>query len=134
MAQERVNEVVNNHLEQKKLYDILFKQNNEAIILHNEVRRVFKEESEAFFTERLKWKTDVQAEMEKQNKRLNECVRSADNLSLQVSDAVDSLSMITDSIVLLHMVQENICKDMTRVNLMGTKAEKDIMHDVDNSQ
>ena len=27
--------------------------------MHNEVRKIFKEESENFFNERLKWKTDV---------------------------------------------------------------------------
>ena len=42
------------------MYDILFKQNSEAIALHKQVEKVFKKESESFFTERHRWKSDAQ--------------------------------------------------------------------------
>lgn len=42
----------------KAMYDVLFKQNNEAIVLHKHVEKIFKEESESFFQERNRWKTD----------------------------------------------------------------------------
>ena len=41
------------------MFDTLSEQNAKAIELHNQVKKVFKEESETFFAERLKWKTDV---------------------------------------------------------------------------
>ena len=55
----RVDEVIEYHKVQKEMYDSLFAQNESAIVLHNEVRRIFKDEAEKFFADRLKWKTDV---------------------------------------------------------------------------
>ena len=46
------------HVEMKEMYDVLFKQNNEAILLNKQVEKVFKEESESFFQERNRWRTD----------------------------------------------------------------------------
>ena len=48
----------------KGKYDILFKSNVEAIKKHDEVKMIFEKESQAFFSERLKWKSDVAQQME----------------------------------------------------------------------
>ena len=48
-ANLRVDKIEAYHTVQKEMYDKLFAQNEEAIIMHNEVKRIFKEESEAFF-------------------------------------------------------------------------------------
>ena len=48
------------HKEIKAKFEELFAQNEEAICKHNEIKRVFEQESQAFFLERLKWKSDVQ--------------------------------------------------------------------------
>jgi len=60
ICNERVDDMVAYHGVQRQMHDSLFAQNEEAIKLHNEVKKIFKEESESFFADRLKWKTDVQ--------------------------------------------------------------------------
>ena len=56
---KRVDVITDYHTTQKDMFDTLSEQNAKAIELHNQVKKVFKEESENFFAERLKWKTDV---------------------------------------------------------------------------
>ena len=38
--------------------------------MHQKIERIFEEESQAFFAERLKWKSDAKQELETQNQRL----------------------------------------------------------------
>ena len=59
MCNTRVDSIEAFHNEQKRMFTELSASNMEAIKLHTEVKRVFKDESEAFFSERLKWKSDV---------------------------------------------------------------------------
>ena len=40
------------------MFHKLFESNEAAIILHNEVQRVFKKEAQEFFDARLRWKSD----------------------------------------------------------------------------
>ena len=61
VAVQRVDDIVAYHVVLKKMYDDLFAKNDEAIKMHDNVQQIFKEESENFFSERLKWKTDVQS-------------------------------------------------------------------------
>ena len=42
----------------------LFESNEEAMKMHDEIKRIFNEESQTFFAERLKWKSDAQQEIE----------------------------------------------------------------------
>ena len=55
----RVDAITDYHKTQKEMFDELFAQNQAAIVLHNRVEKIFQEESENFFAERIKWKTDV---------------------------------------------------------------------------
>ena len=58
-SDKRVDEIFAYHKHQKEMFDRLTLSNQEAIRMHNEIKKVFKEESEAFFAERIKWKSDV---------------------------------------------------------------------------
>ena len=55
----RVDVITDYHKVQKEMFDSLTAQNQQSIDLYNEVKKVFAEESENFFAERLRWKTDV---------------------------------------------------------------------------
>ena len=66
-SNQRVDEICAYHKVQKKMFDDLFEQNAHAIVLHNEVKKIFKEESEAFFSERQRWKTDAQKQIHEQD-------------------------------------------------------------------
>ncbi len=59
IANTRLNEISDEHDTQTSNYNKLFAANEAAVILHNEVKRIFEEESNNFFSERLKWKTDA---------------------------------------------------------------------------
>lgn len=58
-SDRRVDEIFAYHKCQKEMFDRLTLSNQEAIKMYYEIKRVFKEESEAFFAERIKWKSDV---------------------------------------------------------------------------
>lgn len=62
-AVQRVDDIVAYHAVEKKMFDDLFAKNELAIKMHDNVEQVFKNESENFFSERLKWKTDVQSQI-----------------------------------------------------------------------
>ena len=71
-AQASVKGIEDYHIIQKQMFDQLSKQNNEAITLHNEVKKVFEEESQNFFTERIKWKSDANNKILGQGKVLDQ--------------------------------------------------------------
>lgn len=58
-ATTRLNAISEEHDTQTANYNKLFASNEAAVVLHNEVKRIFEEESKNFFSERLKWKTDA---------------------------------------------------------------------------
>ena len=74
----RVDVITDYHKVQKEIFDSLTASNNEAIKLHNDVKKVFKDESESFFAERLKWKTDVQSQINQQDKEISHVQKVAD--------------------------------------------------------
>lgn len=66
--------------------------NEEAIILHNEVRKIFKEESENFFADRLKWKTDVKIHMDSQDRLIEGITRVNENCKNKLSVTLETLA------------------------------------------
>ena len=58
------------HTGQVNLFKELDQQNREAIKMHNQVKQTFREESDMFFAERRKWKTDFTKATERQEKRI----------------------------------------------------------------
>ena len=48
-------------------YDKLFASNEAAVILHEEVREIFKCEAQTFFEDRIKWKTDAKHKIDLQD-------------------------------------------------------------------
>jgi len=67
---KRLDDFNGDHTVWKGKYEALFLKNEAAIVLHNEVKRVFEEESKNFFNDRLKWKSDSQKQIEEQEKKL----------------------------------------------------------------
>lgn len=66
-ATTRVDNVCADHEEQKVKYDKLFASNEAAVILHEEVRVIFKHEAQTFFEDRIKWKTDAKHKIDLQD-------------------------------------------------------------------
>ena len=58
------------HTGQVDLFNQLDKQNREAIKMHNQVKQTFRDESDMFFAERRKWKTDFTKASERQEERI----------------------------------------------------------------
>ena len=73
------------------MYDTLFQKNEEAIKMHNEVKMIFKKESEEFFNARRKWLGDLQIRMKKQDK----CIES---LEQKYKEASRQFKFTTDAI------------------------------------
>ena len=46
------------HAKQTENFEVLYESNEKAMEMHDKVNRTFKEESDAFFSERKKWKTE----------------------------------------------------------------------------
>ena len=86
-ANARVDEVLEYHEEQRRKFEELKKQNEHAIEMHNKIERIFKSESEAFFMERLKWKTDAQSQIVAQDRKLTECITLSERLNRRVTDS-----------------------------------------------
>lgn len=58
-VKKRQKEIDENHDEWKIKFDTLFESNEKAVVLHNKIAKTFEEESNTFFSERLKWKSDA---------------------------------------------------------------------------
>lgn len=58
-SNQRLDVIVSDHEYWKGKYDGLYESNEAAIVLHNEVKRVFEKEAQDFFADRIKWKTDA---------------------------------------------------------------------------
>ena len=99
-ANARVDEVLAYHDMQRRKFDELKKQNEEAIVMHNKIEKIFKTESEAFFLERLKWKTDAEKKINLQDVKLNECLSLSERLNRKVTDSTTSMTSLVDCILL----------------------------------
>ena len=64
VAGERVDEVEAYHEVQRLRSEALFAKNEECIKANLEIKEIFKKESDAFFSERLKWKSDVKMQVD----------------------------------------------------------------------
>ena len=64
----------------KAMYDRLFAANEAAVVLHEEVRKIFKEESQSFFDERIKWMTDARQAAAMQDSAIEGIRRVADEV------------------------------------------------------
>ena len=77
-ANGRVETVEEDHNYWKSKYDKLFDSNEAAIILHDEVREVFKKEASDFFAERIKWKTDAKHKIDLQDDKMEQLMTKMD--------------------------------------------------------
>ena len=125
----RVDDIVAYHKVQKKMYDDLFASNQEAIKLHNEIKRVFEDESAAFFSERHKWKSDASKTMQKQETMLLQVKALAETLSSKVSTVMSTTSGVLDSTIITHMCIKNITNDLKQVNLISQRPEAELLKD-----
>ena len=109
------------------MFDKLTAHNEEAIILHNQIRKIFKEESQNFFNERLKWKSDVKMQMDQQDRIINGVTKVTDRCKNRLELTLETLASLTESVIMMHMVQQNLTEDITKVNLISTKPEHDLI-------
>ena len=57
-----------------------------------------------------------------------ECVKHvADECSKKMNQQTRTLGTLADGVIMLHMVQENITKDMSKVNLISNRTEHDLI-------
>lgn len=109
------------------MFTELSASNMEAIKLHTEVKRVFKDESEAFFSERLKWKSDVKKQTDNQDKLIQMLKSDHKLLSTNVHSVASSFQNLTDCVMLTHLVVNTMSEDLRKVDVMGQVPSHDIL-------
>ena len=68
--------------------------------MNEEIRNVFRNESQSFFSERLKWKTDVARQMEEQDNLIKKIDRISNDNNLRINCCVDSVSSLIDTSII----------------------------------
>ena len=109
------------------MYDKLFKKNEEAIAMHNEIKMIFKKESEDFFLARKKWLGDLQIRMNKQDKLIDNNMKKHSEVTRKLKFTTDAITNLSDSVILIHLVQKNITSDMRQIELLQERPEHDFL-------
>ena len=109
------------------MYDKLFAKNEEAIVMHNEIKMIFKKESEDFFLARKKWLGDLQIRLNKQDKLIDNNMKKHTEVTRKLKFTTDAITNLSDSVILVHLVQKNITSDMRQIELLQERPEHDFL-------
>lgn len=92
--------------------------------MHNEIKKIFVEESKSFFSERLKWKSDAMQEIETQNQRINKFESVTKDLAKRLHDYTGGFMNMTDSVLMMFLIVRNISTSMKSLNVMAATREQ----------
>ena len=121
---KRLDEVDGNNAGIKAKFDVLFESNEEAVRMHQKIETVFEEEAQAFFAERLKWKSDAKQELETQNQRLGVMRQVTGELASKMSEYTENFSTMTDVMLMTFLLQSNVVSSMNQLNVMAGTIEQ----------
>ena len=62
-----------------------------------------------------------------QDKQISQVTKTANMCTSKIKVSNESIAALTESVIILHMVQQNINNDMSKINLISTKPVHDLI-------
>ena len=62
-----------------------------------------------------------------QDKQISQVTKTANICTGKIKVSNESIAALTESVIILHMVQQNINNDMSKINLISTKPVHDLI-------
>ena len=95
--------------------------------MHAKMEKTFKDESEAFFAERRKWKSEFVKTCERQDMVINEAVQRVKKNEEVVVDVDVFMKRITEIQMISQLVMNENIKDLKSINLYGSMPIHDMI-------
>ena len=125
--ESHLQEIDKTHIVQEEVFDKQNRQAIEAIESNNEIKRIFTEESQAFFSERIKWKQEFMTVADNQNVRLEHNTEILKKLETQNEALRKIMVNMVEVLTISAKVQRQAIFDLKKVNVMGKSTHNEIL-------